>query len=63
MNCGLCGKEIPADLGPGDGKSPCGSCRGGCRKIHCPYCGYANPAPGKFLRKMLQKNNEEKTDE
>lgn len=55
MICGFCGKEIPEEIGPEDGNSSCGSCRGGCRKIHCPYCGYANPSPGKLLRKILQK--------
>lgn len=55
MICGFCGKEIPEEVGPGEEKNSCGSCRGGCRKIHCPYCGYANPAPGKLLKKFLAK--------
>jgi len=59
MTCGFCGKEIPAEVGPGAEKNACGSCRGGCRKIHCPYCGYGNPAPGKLLRKMLDKEKKE----
>jgi len=58
MNCGFCGKEIPAEIGPGTEKNSCGSCPGGCRKIHCPHCGYANPAPGKFLGRFLKKPDE-----
>ena len=61
MNCGFCGKEVPDEVGPADEKSACGSCRGGCRKIHCPHCGYANPAPGKLLKKFLSNPKQKDT--
>ena len=42
-------------LRPGDPRAAprrpqtrCGACPGGCRKVHCPYCGYANPAPSRI---------------
>ena len=62
MNCGFCGKEIPETIGPGEEKNSCGGCPGGCRKIHCPHCGYANPAPGKFLSRFLKKSDEKEND-
>lgn len=55
MNCGFCHKEILENVGVAEGEKSCGACPGGCRKIHCPYCGYANPAPGKFLSRLLKK--------
>lgn len=55
MNCGFCGKQLPDQVGPVEAQNSCGSCPGGCRKIHCPQCGYANPAPGKLLKKFLTK--------
>jgi len=54
MICGFCHKEIPEHVGVVSGEKSCGACLGGCRKIHCPYCGYANPAPG-FLSRLLKK--------
>jgi len=47
MNCGFCGRKLPGKIE----QKPCGACPGGCRKIHCPWCGYANPAPPKLWRK------------
>ena len=58
MNCGFCHREIPDQVGAPDGKNACGNCLGGCRKIHCPYCGYANPAPGKLLSRFLTKKDQ-----
>ncbi|MCK5912301.1 MAG: hypothetical protein KAG12_00370 [Desulfuromusa sp.] len=60
MNCGFCHQEIALKVGAPDGESSCGSCLGGCRKIHCPHCGYANPAPGKFLSRFLGKKEKDK---
>jgi len=57
MTCGFCGKEIPDKVG----LNSCGGCGSRCRKIHCPYCGYANPAPGKLLKRFLQ--TEDKKDD
>ncbi len=49
MRCGFCGKEIPDEVDLKE--KACGACRGACRKIHCPCCGYANPAIPAFLRR------------
>ena len=59
MNCGFCGREIPDEVGPGQEKNACGSCLGGCRKIHCPQCGYANPVPGSWLKRLLSSKKKE----
>jgi hypothetical protein len=49
MKCGFCGRELP----PVDElrQKPCGACPGGCRKIPCPWCGYANPVDWGLLRR------------
>jgi adenine-specific DNA methylase len=57
MICGFCHKEIDEQVGSQDGQTPCGRCFGGCRLIHCPHCGYANPAPGKLLSRLLKKKD------
>jgi hypothetical protein len=54
MTCGFCGREIP-DRPPEPAES-CGACPGGCRKVHCPYCGYANPVIPGFLNKLSRKD-------
>ena len=51
MKCGMCQKEIP-DATPGK-ENRCGSCSGGCRKVHCPYCGYGNPVMPGYLKKFI----------
>jgi len=58
MICGFCGKEIPDKVG----LNSCGGCGSRCRKIHCPYCGYANPAPGKFLERLLKSKTKKEED-
>ncbi len=55
MICGFCHKEIEDVVGAPAGGKSCGACLGGCHKIHCPNCGYANPAPGKLLSRFLKK--------
>lgn len=57
MKCGFCGREI-ADT-PGQ-KESCGSCPGGCRKVHCPYCGYANPVVPGLLKRWLGQRDDDK---
>jgi len=57
--CGFCHREIPEKVGAPDGEERCGGCLGGCRKIHCPHCGYSNPAPGKILQRFLGKKKGE----
>ncbi|MCK4502916.1 MAG: hypothetical protein KAU22_07750 [Desulfuromonadales bacterium] len=54
MICGFCHRQIEIKIGALEDGSACGSCFGGCRKVHCPHCGYANPAPGKLLARFLQ---------
>lgn len=54
MKCGMCDKEIP-DLLP-EAEDRCGACPGGCRKVHCPYCGYGNPALPNYLKKFAADN-------
>jgi len=51
MICGFCGKEIPDQLP----EKSCGRCGSGCRKVHCPYCGYENPAPSEFLTRLFNR--------
>lgn len=51
MTCAFCGREIPDQ--PGLAES-CGSCMGGCRKVHCPWCGYANPLTPNYLKRFQQ---------
>lgn len=55
MKCGYCGRDIPDEI-PADQKS-CGACGGRCRKVHCPHCGYQNPAPSKLLKKLFKEGN------
>ncbi len=59
MRCGFCDKEIPADAG----RKACGACSGGCRKVHCPFCGYENPVPPKYLKRWLKTGKEEEHGE
>jgi hypothetical protein len=45
-------------------QQPCGGCLGGCRKIHCPHCGYANPVvAGWFRRRRKKAVTKEKQDD
>jgi hypothetical protein len=60
MKCGFCGRDIPDQ--PGQEKS-CGACPGGCRKVHCPYCGYANPVVPGFLKRWAKKKDDKREDE
>jgi hypothetical protein len=40
MKCTFCEHELTPEMLRTKG---CGACLGGCRKIHCPYCGQENP--------------------
>ena len=52
MKCTFCEHELT--VGTCCAKQGCGSCLGGCRKIHCPYCGQENPCiVPEFLDKLL----------
>jgi hypothetical protein len=57
MKCAFCGKQIPDE--PDPEQERCGVCRGGCRKVHCPSCGYANPVVPKLLKKITQGHDKE----
>lgn len=52
MKCSFCEHELTPEMLREKG---CGSCMGGCRKIHCPYCGQENPAATEFLAKALRR--------
>ena len=53
MKCAFCGKEIAAEVGR---TQRCGQCGGACHKIHCPHCGYANPAVPNYLKRWIKKD-------
>lgn len=58
MKCAFCGKKIDEQQ---VGKSDrCGQCPGGCRKVHCPHCGYANPVVPNFLKRFLKSEDDHK---
>jgi hypothetical protein len=38
----------------------CGSCPGGCRKVHCPYCGQENPVTPEYLVRFFGKDERRK---
>jgi len=54
MKCSFCEHELTPDMLREEG---CGACRGGCRKIHCPYCGQENPVVPEYLEKILSDDN------
>ncbi|MEJ2698263.1 MAG: hypothetical protein P8Z70_01185 [Desulfuromonadales bacterium] len=60
MRCGYCGREIPDQVDAT--RMRCGKCPGGCRKIHCPHCGYENPAPPDFLKRWLKRDDDRKKE-
>ncbi|OHB27988.1 MAG: hypothetical protein A2X84_13450 [Desulfuromonadaceae bacterium GWC2_58_13] len=59
MKCEFCGREIPAD----HVQKSCGLCAGGCRKVHCPYCGHENPATPAYLRRFAEKEKKNENGE
>ncbi len=52
MKCAFCDRQIPD--APDEERTSCGQCKGGCRKVHCPYCGYANPVVPGFLKRWTK---------
>ena len=54
MICGFCGREIPDEID--QERTSCGACSGGCRKVHCPHCGYGNPLVSPLLRRWKKKS-------
>jgi hypothetical protein len=60
MKCGFCGRDLPDEV---DTKQKgCGQCGGGCRKIHCPDCGYANPVVPNFLKRLAKASDDSGED-
>jgi len=57
MKCAFCGELLPDE--PDTSRERCGACPGGCRKVHCPRCGYANPLVPGFLKKIQKKDAKE----
>ncbi|HKK01999.1 MAG TPA: hypothetical protein VJ955_07515 [Desulfuromonadales bacterium] len=53
MKCGFCGRDIPDEVP--ENQTGCGMCHGGCRKVHCPNCGYANPLVPSYLKRLKKK--------
>lgn len=51
MKCTFCDHELTAEMLRDEG---CGACPGGCRKIHCPYCGQENPVVPEILEKLFK---------
>jgi len=51
VKCSFCDNELTLDMLREKG---CGACLGGCRKIHCPYCGQENPAVPELLEKFIK---------
>lgn len=51
MKCAFCDNELTAEMLREQG---CGTCLGGCRKIHCPYCGQENPVVPEILNKLFK---------
>jgi hypothetical protein len=52
MKCTFCEHELSAEMLREEG---CGACLGGCRKIHCPYCGQENPVVPEILDKLMKR--------
>ena len=50
MKCTFCEHELTAAMLREEG---CGACLGGCRKIHCPYCGQENPVVPEIFDKLF----------
>ena len=53
MKCSYCEHELDVTM---VSEQACGACIGGCRKIHCPYCGKENPMVPAYLDKILKKS-------
>ena len=53
MKCTFCEHELTLDMLREKG---CGACLGGCRKIHCPYCGQENPAVPELFEKFIKRD-------
>ena len=53
MKCTFCEHELTAAMLREEG---CGACLGGCRKIHCPYCGQENPVVPEIFDKLFRRD-------
>jgi len=52
MKCRFCEHELTTEMLREEG---CGACLGGCRKIHCPYCGEENQVNSDFFDRLLRR--------
>jgi len=52
MKCSFCKNELDLDMLR---EQACGACIGGCRKIHCPYCGQENQLVPEYLDRLLKR--------
>lgn len=53
MKCTFCEHELTAEMLREEG---CGACHGGCRKIHCPYCGQENPVVPEIFDRLFRRD-------
>lgn len=53
MKCTFCEHELTPEMLRIEG---CGACSGGCRKIHCPYCGQENPVVPEIFDKLFRRD-------
>ena len=53
MKCTFCEHELTVEMLREVG---CGACLGGCRKIHCPYCGQENPVVPEIFDRLFRRD-------
>ena len=58
MKCTYCQHELTAEMLREEG---CGACIGGCRKIHCPYCGQENAVVPEIFDKLFKREKGSKS--
>lgn len=57
MKCDFCEHELTPEMLRAES---CGACIGGCRKIHCPYCGQETMMVPGFLERLRQADKDKK---
>lgn len=55
MKCTFCEHELTPEMVREQG---CGTCAGGCHKIHCPYCGQENPVVPEIFDKLFRRTED-----
>jgi hypothetical protein len=58
--CGFCAREFPEDRG----QPACRGCplSSGCHFVRCPDCGYENPLPPDWLRRLTRWTERHESD-